>query len=148
MERTLMIIKPDGVKKRIIGEIIRRVEGIGLTVRSVRMLQLDRSTAKRFYWVHRERPFFHSLVEYMTSGPVVVAALEGPNAVNRYRTLIGATDPDKADEGTIRRLYGDSIEVNTVHGSDSSENGLIETAFFFSTAELEMTNSLEDEEIQ
>ncbi len=148
MERTLMIIKPDGVKKRIIGEILRRVEGIGLTVKCVKMLQLDRSTAKRFYLVHRERPFFHSLVEYMTSGPVVVVALEGPNAVNRYRTLIGATNPDKADEGTIRRLYGDSIEINTVHGSDSSENGLIETAFFFSSAELEMTNSLSEDEIQ
>jgi len=140
MERTLMIIKPDGVKKRLIGEILRRVEGIGLTIRSLRMLQLDRRTAGRFYAVHRERPFYHSLIEYMTSGPVIVAALEGPNAITRYRTLIGATDPDKAEEGTVRRLYGDSIEHNVVHGSDSTENGKIETAFFFSTAELEMTD--------
>ena len=145
MERTLMIIKPDGVKKRLIGEILRRVEGIGLTVKSLRMLQLDRRTTRRFYAVHRERPFYHSLIEYMTSGPVVVAALEGPNAVIRYRTLIGDTNPDKAEEGTIRRLYGDSIEHNTVHGSDSTENGKIETTFFFSSAELEMISNADEE---
>lgn len=133
-----MIIKPDGVEKRLIGEILRRVEGIGLTIKCLKMLQLDRKTAGRFYAVHRERPFYHSLIEYMTSGPVVVVALEGPNAVTRYRTLIGNTDPNKAEEGTVRRLYGESIERNTVHGSDSTENGIIETAFFFSSAELEM----------
>ncbi len=133
-----MIIKPDGVKKRLIGEILRRVEGAGLTIKCLKMLQLDRTTAKRFYAVHKEKPFFHGLIEYMTSGPVVVAALEGSNAVSRCRTLIGNTNPDKAEEGTIRRLYGESIEVNTVHGSDSTENGKIETAFFFGTAELEM----------
>ncbi len=138
MERTLMIIKPDAVQRNLIGEIIRRVEGAGLTIKSLRMLQLDRKTAGRFYAVHRERSFYHSLIEYMTSGPVVVAALEGPNAVTRYRNLIGVTDPDKADEGTIRRLYGESIERNAVHGSDSSENGKIETSFFFASAELEM----------
>lgn len=138
MERTLMIIKPDGVRKRLLGEILRRVEGIGLTIKSLRMLQLDRRTARRFYAVHRDRPFFHSLIEYMTSGPVVVAALEGPNAVSRYRNLIGNTNPDKAEEGTIRRLYGESIEHNVVHGSDSTENGIIETSFFFSSAELDM----------
>lgn len=138
MERTLAIIKPDGIQKRLTGEILRRIEGIGLTIKSLRMLQLDRATAGRFYAVHKERPFYHSLIEYMTSGPVVVVALEGPNAVARYRTLIGNTNPDKADEGTIRRLYGDSIERNVVHGSDSSENGIIETSFFFNTAELEM----------
>ncbi|MFH0765600.1 MAG: nucleoside-diphosphate kinase [Calditrichota bacterium] len=145
MERTLLIIKPDGVKKRIIGEILRRVEGAGLTLKCLRMLQLDRSLAGRFYAVHRERPFYHSLIEYMTSGPVVVCALEGPNAVSRLRTLIGATNPDKAEEGTIRRLYGDNVERNTVHGSDSTENGLIETAFFFGTADLEMLDSTEGE---
>lgn len=141
MERTLMIIKPDGVQKHLIGEILRRVEGAGLTIKALKMLQLDRCTARRFYEVHRERPFFHSLIEYMTSGPVVVVALEGPNAVTKYRTLIGATDPDKAEEGTVRRLYGESVERNTVHGSDSTENGQIETAFFFGTAELRMTDS-------
>lgn len=147
MERTLMIIKPDGVEKQLIGEILRRVEGAGLKIKALRMLQLDRRTASRFYAIHRERAFFHGLIEYMTSGPVVVCALEGPNAVKRFRNLIGSTDPDKADEGTIRRLYGESVERNTVHGSDSTENGLIETAFFFGTADLEMTNSSEMEEV-
>ncbi len=141
-----MIIKPDGVKKHLIGEIIRRVEGAGLTIKALRMLQLDRRTAQRFYDVHSERPFFHSLIEYMTSGPVVVVALEGPNAVTKYRTLIGATDPDKAEEGTIRRLYGESVEKNTVHGSDSTDNGQIETAFFFGSAELTMTDSSNTDE--
>jgi nucleoside-diphosphate kinase len=142
MERTLMIVKPDGVQKRLIGEILRRVESAGLTIKSLKMIQLDRNAAGRFYAVHRERPFYHSLVEYMTSGPVVVVALEGANGVARLRNLIGATDPDKAEEGTIRRLYAESIEHNVVHGSDSPENGSIETSFFFGTSELEMTNQL------
>ena len=133
-----MIIKPDGVKKRLIGEIFKRVEADDLTIKSLRMLQLDRRTARKFYEIHKERPFFHSLIEYMTSGPVVVAALEGLNSVNRYRDLIGATNPQDAKAGTIRQLYGESIEYNVVHGSDSSENGLIETSFFFSSAELGM----------
>lgn len=140
MERTLLIVKPDGVKKRLIGEILRRAEAAGLTIKALRMLQLDRNAAGRFYAVHRERPFYHSLVEYMTSGPVVVAALAGVNGVVRLRNLIGATDPDKAEEGTVRRLYADSIERNVVHGSDSPENGILETSFFFGTAELEMTD--------
>ncbi len=147
MERTLIIIKPDGVKKRIIGDILRRVESNGLTIKAMKMIQLDRRTAGRFYGIHRERPFFHSLIEYMTSGPVVVAALEGGNAVSRLRKLNGNTNPDKADEGTIRRLYGESIEHNVVHGSDSEENGRIETAFYFGSSELEMTGEIEVEEI-
>jgi len=138
MERTLAIIKPDGVQKNVIGDILHRVEESGLIVLAVQMLQLDRKTAGRFYEVHRERPFYQSLIEYMTSGPVVVVALEGSNAVNRWRQLIGATDPSKADKGSIRQKYGDSIERNTVHGSDSPENGVIETAFFFSSSELKM----------
>lgn len=138
MERTLLIIKPDGVQKRLIGEILRRVEAAGLIITSLKMLQLDRKTAGRFYAIHKDKPFYHSLIEYMISGPVVVAALKGINAVARLRELIGATDPNKADEGTIRRLFGDSIERNVVHGSDSSENGIVETSFFFNTAELEM----------
>ncbi len=146
MEQTLMIIKPDGVEKNLIGEILRRVEGAGLKIKAMKMLQLDRKTARRFYAVHREQPFFHSLIEYMTSGPIVVAALAGPNAVTKYRNLIGETDPDKAEEGTVRRLYGENIERNTVHGSDSPENGIRETAFFFGTAELEMTDRIETEE--
>ncbi|MBM3325535.1 MAG: nucleoside-diphosphate kinase [Calditrichaeota bacterium] len=143
MEKTLLIIKPDGIQKRLIGEILRRVEAAGLAIKAMRMLQLDRRTAGRFYAVHKEKPFYHSLVEYMTSGPVVVAALEGINAVSRFRALIGATDPDKAEEGTIRRLFADSIERNVVHGSDSTENGCIETSFFFGTADLEMVESTE-----
>jgi nucleoside-diphosphate kinase len=142
MERTLLIIKPDGVAKNLIGDILRRVEAADLRIVSLKMLQLDRGAARRFYAVHRERPFFHSLVEYMVSGPVVAVALEGSNAVTRLRNLIGATDPDKADEGTIRRLYGESVEKNTVHGSDSPENGLIETGFFFGTGNLGMRNDI------
>ncbi len=133
-----MIIKPDGVKKRIIGEILKRVEGAGLTIKSMRMLQLDRKTAGRFYAIHKEKPFYQSLIEFMISGPVIVVALEGVNAITRYRNLIGATNPDKAEEGTIRRQFGESIEVNTVHGSDSAENGIMETSFFFSSADLGM----------
>lgn len=139
-----MIIKPDGVKKKLIGEILRRVEAAGLQIKSLKMIQLDRATAGRFYAVHKERPFFHSLVEYMTSGPVVVVALEAANGVTRLRTLNGATDPDKAEEGTIRRLYAESIEQNVVHGSDSPENGAIETSFFFSTNEMSLSNSLQE----
>ena len=141
MEKTLCIIKPDGVKKNAVGDIVRRVQESGLKVLCLKMLQLDRKTAGRFYEVHKERPFYHSLIEYMTSGPVVVVALEGANAIQRYRDLIGNTNPEKADEGTIRKLYGESIEANTVHGSDSVENGIIETAFFFSSAELNLTIS-------
>jgi len=136
-----MIIKPDGVKKRLVGEILRKVEGDDLTVKSLKMIQLDRRTARKFYDIHKERPFFHSLIEYMTSGPVVVAALEGLNSVTRYRELIGATNPSDAKPGTIRNLWGESIEYNVVHGSDSSENGLIETSFFFSSAELGMIDN-------
>ncbi len=139
-----MIIKPDGVQKKLIGEVLRRVESAGLQIKSLRLLQLDRATASRFYSVHKERPFFNSLVEYMTSGPVVVVALEAPNGVTKLRTLIGATDPDKADEGTIRRLYAESIEQNVVHGSDSPENGAIETSFFFNTNEMSLSNSLQE----
>lgn len=147
MERTLLIIKPDGVKKRLIGEILRRVEGIGLTIKAMRMLQLDRRTTGRFYLIHRGKNFYHSLIEFMTSGPVVVVGLEGSNAVKRLRDLNGDTDPDKAAEGTIRRLYADNIERNTVHGSDSTENGKIETSFFFGISELEMSGEIEIKEV-
>jgi nucleoside-diphosphate kinase len=140
MEKTLLIIKPDGVKKNVIGDILNRVERSGLKVLALRMVQLDRSTAGRFYAVHRERPFYHGLLDYMTSGPVVPVALEGENAVSRLRSIIGATNPAQAEAGTIRKLYGESIEVNTVHGSDSRENGLIETSFFFGTADLKLTS--------
>ena len=140
MERTLLIIKPDGVRKNVIGDILNRVERAGLKIKSLQMLRVDRNTAGRFYAVHRQKPFYQSLLNYMTSGPVIPVALEGENAVKRLRTIIGATNPSDAEEGTIRKLYGESIEVNTVHGSDSVENGNIETSFFFSASELEMTN--------
>jgi len=140
MERTLLIIKPDGVRKNVIGDILNRVERSGLKILALRMLQLDRVTAGRFYAVHRERPFYHSLLDYMTSGPVIPVALQGENAVNRLRAIIGATNPAEADDGTIRKLYGESIEANTVHGSDSKENGLIETSFFFGTAYLKLAS--------
>ncbi len=142
MEKTLLIIKPDGVQKQITGDILKRVEETGLRIIAMKQMQLDRNMAGRFYAVHRERPFYQSLVDYMTSGPVVVVALDGANCVNRLRTLNGATDPDKADEGTIRRSFGESIERNVVHGSDSTENGQIETAFYFSSSELDMLNDL------
>lgn len=134
-QRTLCIIKPDAVRARQQGNILQRILDSGFTVLGTRQLQLSRTTAERFYAIHRERPFFGELVEFMISGPVVVAALEAEDAVNRYRELIGATDPKKAAPGTIRQLYGANIENNAVHGSDSEENGRIETGFFFAESE-------------
>lgn len=140
LEKTLCIIKPDAVKKQVIGEIIARLSGAGFKILGFKYLKLTESQAKAFYEIHKERPFYADLVAYMTSGPVVPVALEKENAVEDYRTLIGSTDPLKADEGTIRKLYGTSIEANAVHGSDSAENGIKEVAFFFSRAELEALN--------
>jgi len=132
MEKTLMIIKPDAVRDGRIGEILARVEREGFAITGLRMLHLTKEQAEAFYAVHRERAFFAPLVKYMSSGPVVVGRLERENAVEHWRKVIGATDPLKADPGTIRRMYGKSIEANAVHGSDSPENGEIETEFFFS----------------
>jgi nucleoside-diphosphate kinase len=131
MEKTLMIIKPDAVAARHIGEIVARVEKEGFLISGLRFLQLTTEQAQAFYAVHKERPFFAGLVKYMTSGPVVVGRLERDDAVNHWRKVIGATDPQKADAGTIRKLFGTSIESNAVHGSDSPANGEIETNFFF-----------------
>jgi nucleoside-diphosphate kinase len=131
-ERTLSIIKPDGVQKNLIGEIYKRFEGAGLRIVAARMLHLTRKQAEGFYAVHKERPFFKDLVSYMMTGPVMVSALEGENAVTAHRELMGATDPKKADPGTIRADFADSIEENVVHGSDSAENAAIEIAYFFS----------------
>ena len=131
IERTLSIIKPDGVQKNLIGEIYKRFEDAGLQIVAARMLHLSREQAEGFYAVHKERPFFKDLVAYMMTGPVVVTALEGENAVAAHRGLMGATDPKKADAGTIRADFADSIEENVVHGSDSAENAAIEIAFFF-----------------
>jgi nucleoside-diphosphate kinase len=136
LERTLSIVKPDGVQKNLIGEVYRRFEQAGLKVIAVRMLQLTQAQAEGFYAVHRERPFFRDLVTYMSSGPVVVQVLEGENAVARNRELMGATDPKKADPGTIRADFASSIEENVVHGSDSVENAATEIAYFFAQADL------------
>jgi nucleoside-diphosphate kinase len=136
LERTLSIVKPDGVQKNLIGEVYRRFEQAGLRIIAARMLQLTQAQAEGFYAVHRERPFFKDLVRYMISGPVVIQVLEGENAVVRNRELMGATDPKKADKGTIRADLATSIEENVVHGSDSVENAQGEIAYFFATADL------------
>lgn len=136
LERTLSIVKPDGVQKNLIGEVYRRFEQAGLKIIAARMTQLSQAQAEGFYAVHRERPFFKDLVKYMCSGPVVVQVLEGENAVARNRELMGATDPKKADKGTIRADLAESIEQNVVHGSDSVENAKIEIAYFFAAADL------------
>lgn len=136
LERTLSIVKPDGVKRNLIGEVYRRFEQAGLRIVASRMLRLSQADAEGFYAVHRERPFFKDLVRYMTSGPVVVQVLEGESAVAKNREIMGATDPKKADKGTIRADLAESIEANTVHGSDSTENAATEIAYFFRTTEL------------
>jgi len=130
-ERTLAIIKPDAVKKQVIGDIIRRYEGAGLQPIEMKMLTLSKKEAEEFYAVHRERPFFDSLTSFMARGPIVVLVLEGEEAVRRYRDLMGATDPAKAEPGTIRAVHGTSIEENAVHGSDSSETSKFEVGYFF-----------------
>ncbi len=132
VERTLSIIKPDAVRRNLIGEINRRFEAGGLSIVGCRMLHLDQAQAEGFYAVHKERPFFSSLVEYMQSGPVVVQVLEGKNAVVANREIMGATNPADAAPGTIRADLAESLERNSVHGSDSLENAKIEIAFFFS----------------
>jgi nucleoside-diphosphate kinase len=136
VERTLSIIKPDGVEKNIIGKIVDRFESNGLRIAGMKMLKLSAEEAGKFYEVHRERPFFQELVEYMTSGPVVVMVLEGENAVAKNRELMGATDPKKAAPGTIRADFAESIEANVVHGSDSLENAEREIRFFFADREI------------
>jgi nucleoside-diphosphate kinase len=131
IERTLSIIKPDAVAKNVIGQIYTRFENAGLKIIASRMVQLSRADAEKFYAVHRERPFFKDLVEFMISGPVVVQALEGENAILKHRDLMGATDPKKAEKGTIRADFADSIDANAVHGSDAAETARVEIAFFF-----------------
>ncbi len=130
-ERTLSIIKPDAVEQNNIGNIFAMIQRAGLKIIGMRMLHLSRAQAEGFYEVHKDRPFFGELVEFMTRGPVVVSALEGDDAVARYRTLMGATNPAEADEGTIRKAYGTDIGENACHGSDSVENGKVEVAYFF-----------------
>jgi nucleoside-diphosphate kinase len=134
--RTFTIIKPDSVRKSNFGRIISRVESEGFKVLGLKKVYLSQRQAEAFYGIHRERPFFGDLVKYMTSGPVYVAALERDNAVPHLRSVMGATDPKKADKGTIRAEFGESIEQNAIHGSDSDENAAIEIAFFFAQSEL------------
>ena len=136
LERTLSIVKPDGVSGNLIGEVYRRFETAGLSIIAARMLRLSQREAEGFYAVHRERPFFKDLVRYMTSGPVVVQVLEGENAIARNRDIMGATDPKKAERGTIRADLAKSIEQNVVHGSDAPDTAAREIAYFFSTTEL------------
>jgi nucleoside-diphosphate kinase len=136
LERTLSIVKPDGVQKNVIGNVYRRFEDAGLRIVAARMMQLTLAQAEGFYAVHRERPFFKDLTRYMSSGPVVVQVLEGENAVAKNRELMGATDPKKADKGTIRGDLATSIDENVVHGSDSAENARTEIAYFFAAADL------------
>ena len=131
MERTLSIIKPDGVEKNIIGKIYSRFEKAGLRIVEAKMLHLSQEQAEGFYAVHKERPFFNDLVDYMTSGPVMVQVLEGQDAINLNRKLMGATNPEEADEGTIRKDFADSIERNTVHGSDGPDTAAVEIDYFF-----------------
>lgn len=131
LERTLSIIKPDAVAKNVIGAIYNRFENAGLKIIAAKMVHLSRHEAESFYAVHRERPFFNDLVKFMISGPVMVQVLEGDNAVIKNRDLMGATDPQKAEKGTIRADFADSIDANAVHGSDAIETAQIEIAFFF-----------------
>jgi len=131
IERTLSIIKPDAVAKNVIGQIYTRFENAGLKIVAARMVHLSRSEAEGFYAVHRERPFFKDLVGFMISGPVIVQALEGENAITRHRDLMGATDPKKAEKGTIRADFADSIDANAVHGSDGADTAKAEIAYFF-----------------
>ncbi len=136
MEKTLSIIKPDAVKKNVIGKIIDRFESNGLQVVAIKKLQLDSSMARSFYAIHKDRPFFNDLVNFMISGPVVVMVLEGNNAVKKNRELMGDTDPKKAAKGTIRADFAESIDANAVHGSDSLENAKNEIVFFFAQTEI------------
>ena len=136
MERTLSIIKPDGVGKNVIGEVIRRFETNGIKVIAMKMLKLTKAQAEGFYAVHKERPFFGSLTEFMTSGPIVVMVLEAENVIAKNRELMGATNYKEAEEGTIRREYATDIEKNVVHGSDAPETAAFEIKYFFNDLEI------------
>lgn len=136
MEKTLSIIKPDGVVRGLIGEVVRRLEKNELKITAMKMLKMSKTQAEGFYAVHRKRPFFGSLTEFMSSGPVVVMILEGENAIFRYRELMGATNYEEAAEGTIRKDFATDIEKNVVHGSDSPETAAFEIAYFFNSLEI------------
>ncbi len=136
MERTLAIVKPDAVRRGLTGDILKRIEASGLTVVAMRKIQLSRADAEKFYDVHKARPFFSGLCDYMTSGPVVLAVLQGDKAISRWRQLMGATDPKKADAGTIRKDFGIDVEQNATHGSDAPETAAQESGFFFPAREI------------
>jgi nucleoside-diphosphate kinase len=136
MERTLAIIKPDAVASRHAGAILQRIEQAGFTVRAMRLIHLSRHQAEGFYAVHRDKPFFGQLAEFMSSGPAIVLALESPDAIRKWRTLMGATNPEKADSGTIRKDFGASIERNATHGSDAADTAAFELGYFFPGVEL------------
>jgi len=135
-QRTLAIIKPDAVERRLAGRILQRIEDAGFQIRAMRRLHLTREQAEGFYAVHRERPFFGSLTEFMASGPAVVMVLEADDAIRKWRALMGATDPAKADPGTLRKEFAQSIERNATHGSDAPETAAFEIGYFFSGIEL------------
>ncbi len=136
MERTLSIVKPDGVQKHLIGEVMKRFEGSGLRVVGLKMISMDKKEAEGFYAVHRGKSFFESLTAFMSSGPSVVMVLEGEKAISKIRELMGATDPEKAKKGTLRQQYATSIEKNVVHGSDAPETAAFEIQYFFNGLEL------------
>jgi nucleoside-diphosphate kinase len=136
MQRTFAIIKPDAVERRLVGQILARTEQAGFTIRAMRLQHLTRLEAEGFYAVHRERPFFGGLTNFMSSGPSVLLALEAPDAIARWRALMGATDPGKADAGTLRKDFGSSIERNATHGSDAPETAAFELSYFFRGLEL------------
>lgn len=136
LERTLGIVKPDGVRRGLCGEVLRRIEEAGLKIVALRMKKLTIEEAEGFYFVHRDKPFFKELINFMTSGPVVIYVLEGENAIERYRKIMGATDPQKADKGTIRADLAESLQRNTVHGSDGHKTARFEINYFFSEIDI------------
>jgi nucleoside-diphosphate kinase len=136
IERTLAIIKPDAVERRLAGRIIQRIEEAGFQIRAMRRVSLTRGEAEGFYAVHRERPFFASLTSFMSSGPAIALVIEAPDGIGKWRTLMGATDPAKADAGTLRKEFGQSIERNATHGSDAPETAAFEVGYFFAGVEL------------
>jgi len=136
MERTFAIIKPDAVERNLIGKILERIESNGFKIAAMKKIQLSKAQAEGFYYVHKERPFFASLTEFMCSGPVVLLVLEKEGAISAWRDLMGATNPEEADAGTIRKDFALNIEKNSTHGSDSAENAVFETSYFFSETEI------------
>ncbi|HEY5617112.1 MAG TPA: nucleoside-diphosphate kinase [Vicinamibacterales bacterium] len=137
MERTFAIIKPDAVERRLVGQILSRIEAAGFAIRAMRLQHLTKKDAEGFYAVHRERPFFGALTDFMSSGPCVVMALEAPDAIKTWRALMGATDPARADSGTLRQEFGTSIERNATHGSDAPETAAFELGYFFRGMEMQ-----------